>query len=69
MEPYYLIAAIFIFYLIYSNLKKKSKDIEKPLTNLENLPYKSKYLLTPNEYKFYNELKKFTDENNIFCYV
>lgn len=65
MEFTYVISAIFVIYVIYINLKKKSKDVEKPLANLENLPYKSKYLLSPNEYKFYKELKKFTDENSL----
>lgn len=65
MEPYYLIAIVFVIYVIYSSLKKKSKDAEKPLKSLENLPYRFKYLLTPNEYKFYNELKKFTDDNSL----
>jgi len=65
MEYSYIIAAVFVIYVIYTNLKKKSKDTEKPITNLENLPYRFKYLLSPNEYKFYNELKKFTDENGL----
>lgn len=65
MELTYIIAAAFIFYAIYVNLNKRIKEIEKPITNLENLPYKFKYLLSPNEYKFYKELKLFTDENNL----
>ena len=65
MEPYYFIAIVFVVYVVYSSLIKKSKDAEKPLKSLENLPYRFKYLLTPNEYKFYNELKKFTDENGL----
>jgi hypothetical protein len=65
MEFAYGIAAVFVIYIIYTNLKKKSQNVEKPIQNLENLPYKSKYLLSPNEYKFYIELKKYTDENNL----
>jgi len=36
-------------------------------TNLNDdiLPYKSKYILTKNEYLFYKELKKITDRNNL----
>jgi hypothetical protein len=65
MELTYGIAIAFVIYIIYVNLKKKSGESEKPLNNLENMPYKSKYLLSPNEYNFYKELKIYADENNL----
>ena len=65
MELTYGIAIAFVVYIIYVNLKRKSGESEKPLNNLENMPYKSKYLLSSNEYNFYKELKIYADERDL----
>lgn len=65
MELTYGIAIAFVVYIIYVNLKRKSGESEKPLNNLENMPYKSKYLLSSNEYNFYKELKIYADEKDL----
>jgi hypothetical protein len=36
MEFAYGIAAVFVIYIVYTNLKKKSQNVEKPITNFEN---------------------------------
>lgn len=40
----------------------KTFEAEQPKVNLQDMPYKERYILTKNEYIFYNELKKIAEE-------
>ena len=74
MELIIIILALCIIYL-----QKRDKDLKlKELKEKETIevtqnkdmvyPYRKKYLLTKNEYFFYNELRKTTDAYNfIVC--
>lgn len=62
MNYSYIIFFIIIIAFIYFSKKtqvKKSKEI-----NIKD-SFKSKYILTGNEYKFYKVLKKITDQHNL----
>ena len=49
-------------------IKELKTDIEETKKNIMLYPYRKKYLLTKNEYYFYNELRKTTDAYNyIVC--
>lgn len=62
---YVVIIAAIILLLIDVNFKLKGKKENINNVDLNNLPYKLKYILTKNEYNFYKELKKYTDKNNL----
>lgn len=58
-----VIVAIFVI-LQLKNLRSKNPARSVSDTNLEKMPYKSKYILTKNEYVFYNALRPLTDNRN-----
>lgn len=61
-----LIAIIVI--LVLSNIFQAKSNKKAPPDKIKGMPYKDKYILTKNEYIFYNELKKLADENKwIIC--
>ena len=64
-----LLAAIgYVIYLKFFSEKSDEKQVsKKPVQLPENkpLPYRRKYLLTKNEWKFYQELKKVADKNGL----
>lgn len=71
MELAIIISVILIIYVLSKSNKGKSKKKTQPDTlnssdtKIINMSYKPKYILSKNEYIFYNELKKITDKNNL----
>lgn len=64
----YLAIAVIVL-IIEKILQAKKNNTENPkddhkLKENDILPYKSKYLLTPNEYSFYKLLKPIADKHN-----
>lgn len=62
-----ILGAILLLYLIIKAIitqhtKTNNTDIEN---NIQEYPYRQKYLLSKTEYAFYNELKKQCDEKNL----
>jgi len=66
MEYIIILLGIALAALIIQNLKQTNNEKNDSNSISENviLPYKSKYLLTPNEYSFYKTLKPIVDKNN-----
>lgn len=60
------IAEIILLIILYKIIKYFLYKLRKP--NQFSTPYKTKNILTENEYKFYKELKKITDENNLIIF-
>ncbi len=62
------ILIIIILALFFSNCLQAITNKKGKKLNLDNLPYKDKYILTKNEYIFYIELKNIAKEMNwIIC--
>jgi len=59
METGLIILLVVVFLLVLLNKKKPNLKING------DLPYKQKFILTKNEYLFYNELKKITDNQGL----